>query len=70
MTSKSKYSGVVIALGATLGAVFGVMAGNMGAWLAIGVALGVALSSAYRGKSKDCPQCAELHRAHAPKEEA
>ncbi len=64
MTNKSKYAGVGIALGAALGAVFGVLAGNMGVWLVIGVAIGVLIGASFRGKPKNCPQCAQIHRSH------
>jgi len=64
MNNKSKYTGLGIALGAALGAVFGVMAGHVGVWLAVGVAIGVALGASLRRKSADCPQCAQIHRAH------
>jgi hypothetical protein len=66
MTSKSKFTGVGLALGAALGAVFGVMAGHVGVWLALGVAIGMALGAAFRRREKEtnCPQCAQIHRAH------
>ena len=64
MTNKSKSAGMGIALGAALGAVFGVLAGNMGVWLVIGVAIGVLIGASFRRKSADCPQCAQIHRAH------
>ena len=67
MTNKSKYAGLSIALGAALGTVFGVMAGHVGVWLAIGVAIGIALGAAFRGKGMECPECAQLHRAHEPR---
>ena len=65
MTNKSKLHGLGIALGAALGAVFGVLAGHMGVWLAMGVAIGVAIGASFRRKETDCPQCAQMHRAHA-----
>jgi len=64
MTNKSKHAGLGIALGALLGAVFGVLAGNMGVWLVIGVAIGVLIGASIPRKSSDCPQCAQIHRAH------
>jgi uncharacterized membrane protein YoaK (UPF0700 family) len=64
MTNKSKYAGLGIALGALLGAVFGVLAGNIGIWLVIGVAIGVLIGASFRRKPADCPQCAQMHRAH------
>ncbi len=64
MQSKSKYSGIGIALGAAMGALFGVVAGHIGAWLAIGVAIGMLLGASIRRKPS-CPQCAALHESHA-----
>ena len=64
MSSKRKFAGWTIAIGAALGAVLGAMAGNMGVWLAVGVAIGLAMGSAFRTKQPDCPQCAELHQSH------
>jgi lipoprotein signal peptidase len=64
MTSKSKHTGVGLALGAALGAAFGVMAGHVGAWLAIGVAIGILLGASFRRKQADCPECAQIHAAH------
>jgi len=64
MTSKSKHTGLVLALGAGLGAAAGVIAGHIGVWLAIGVAIGMALGYAFRSKEPACPECAEIHRAH------
>jgi hypothetical protein len=64
MTSKSKPTGLGIALGAVLGAVFGVLAGHVGIWLAMGVAIGMVLGATFRRKQTDCPQCAQIHRAH------
>ncbi len=64
MTNKSKLNGLGIALGALLGAVFGVVAGHVGIWLAIGVAIGMLLGATFRRKESECPQCAQLHRAH------
>ena len=63
MTNKSKHAGLGIALGAALGAVFGVLAGNMGVWLLIGVAIGVLIGASVPRRQKDCPQCAQVHRA-------
>jgi lipoprotein signal peptidase len=64
MNNKPKYTGVGLALGAALGAAFGVMAGHMGVWLAIGVAIGMLLGASIRRKGTECPQCAQIHRAH------
>ncbi|MFZ0863656.1 MAG: hypothetical protein ABR881_12260 [Candidatus Sulfotelmatobacter sp.] len=64
MTNKSKLNGLGIALGAALGAVFGVLAGHVGIWLAIGVAIGLVIGASFRRKQPDCPQCAQIHRAH------
>ena len=64
MTSKSKHTGMGLALGAALGAVFGVLAGHVGAWLAIGVAIGMLLGASLRSKQPECPQCAALHQSH------
>jgi hypothetical protein len=50
MKSKSKYTGLGIALGAGLGAALGAMAGNMGVWLAVGVGVGVAIGASIRRK--------------------
>jgi len=70
MTSKSKHTGLGLALGAALGAVFGVLAGNMGVWLAIGVAIGMVLGGTMRRGVTDCPECAEMHRAHEQRRQA
>jgi hypothetical protein len=64
MTSKPKYAGWGIALGAALGAVAGVLAGNMGVWLAIGVAIGVVIGFSSRRKPTECPECEAIHRSH------
>ena len=64
MNSTPKHPGFGIALGAALGAVFGVIAGHMGVWLAVGVAIGVAIGASFRRKGIDCPECAQIHRAH------
>jgi uncharacterized membrane protein YoaK (UPF0700 family) len=64
MTNKSKYAGLGIALGAVLGAVFGVLAGHMGVWLVIGVAIGMVIGASFRRREAECPQCAQIHRAH------
>ena len=64
MNRKPKYAGLGIALGAALGAVFGVMAGHVGVWLVVGVAIGVALGVWIRRKGTECPECAQIHRAH------
>ena len=70
MTNKSKHAGLGIALGAALGAVFGVLAGNMGIWLAIGVVIGMLIGASFRRKPADCPQCAQVHRAHELRRQA
>jgi uncharacterized membrane protein YgaE (UPF0421/DUF939 family) len=70
MTNKSKYTGLGIALGAALGAVFGVLAGNMGVWLAVGVVIGMVLGARFRRKQTDCPECAQIHRAHELRKQA
>ena len=64
MMNKSKHTGLGIALGAALGAVFGVLAGNMGVWLALGIAIGLLIGASFRRKSTECPECAQMHRAH------
>jgi len=64
MTSKPKYTGLGIALGAALGAVAGVLAGHIGVWLAIGLAVGIVIGALSRRKTTECPECAEIHRAH------
>ncbi len=66
MNNKPKYTGLGIALGAALGTVFGVLAGHVGVWLAVGVAIGMALGASFRRKPTECPQCAQIHRAHEP----
>jgi hypothetical protein len=67
MTNKSKLNGLGIVLGALLGAVFGVVAGHVGIWLAIGVAIGMLLGATFRRKESECPECAQMHRAHEMK---
>ena len=62
--NKPKHADLGIALGAALGAVFGVVAGNIGVWLAAGVAIGVLIGASFRRKTTECPQCAQVHRAH------
>jgi uncharacterized membrane protein YoaK (UPF0700 family) len=64
MKSKSKYTGLGLALGAVLGAVFGLMAGHVGMWLAIGVVIGIAIGASMRRKETVCPECEEMHRMH------
>ena len=64
MQSKSKYSGLGLALGAALGAAFGVVAGHIGVWLGIGVAIGMVLGASIRRKEHECPHCAVLHQSH------
>jgi len=70
MTNKSKPTGLGLALGAALGAVFGVLAGHMGIWLAVGVVIGMLLGASFRRKQEQCPQCAQIHRAHELKRQA
>ena len=64
MANKSKLTGLGIALGAALGTAVGVLAGHVAIWLAIGIAIGVAIGSSFRGKTTECPECAEIHRQH------
>jgi len=66
MASKSKYTGLGIALGAAAGAALGVAAGHIAVWLAIGVAIGMVLGASVR-RGSDCPACAEIHPAHEKK---
>jgi len=70
MTSKSKHTGLGIGLGAALGVVAGILAGNVGLWIAIGVAIGIVIGASSRRKAVECPECAELHRAHELKRQA
>ncbi len=69
MTNKPKGMGLGIALGAALGAALGVAAGHLAIWLAVGVAIGIAIGASIRGNRIDCPQCAEIHRAHEVRDE-
>jgi hypothetical protein len=62
--NRPKHTGLGIALGAALGAVFGVLAGHMGIWLAFGVAIGLLIGASLRRKETECPECAQIHRAH------
>jgi hypothetical protein len=65
MTSKQKFGGMTIAVGAALGAVLGAVTGQMGVWLAVGVAIGVALGVSMRRPDKrECPHCTAIHRSH------
>jgi uncharacterized membrane protein YgaE (UPF0421/DUF939 family) len=64
MASKSKHTGLGIALGAALGAVAGVLAGHMAIWLGIGIAIGMALGSSFRRAEHACPECAAIHKKH------
>jgi len=64
MDTKPKYTAIGLALGVALGAVFGVAAGHMGVWLAVGVAIGIVIGASFRHKETNCPQCAQIHRAH------
>ena len=70
MNKKSNHAGLGIALGAALGAVAGALAGNMGVWLAIGVAIGMAMGMMFRRNEPSCPECAEIHRAHASRNQS
>jgi uncharacterized membrane protein YgaE (UPF0421/DUF939 family) len=63
MASKSKHTGVGIALGAALGAVAGVLAGHIAIWLGIGIAIGMALGATFRRTEKVCPECAVIIRS-------
>jgi RsiW-degrading membrane proteinase PrsW (M82 family) len=63
MTSKPRM-GLGIALGAALGAALGVAAGHVAIWLAVGVAIGLAIGGSFMRKGGQCPDCAEIHRAH------
>jgi len=64
MASKSKHTGLGIALGAALGAVAGVLAGHIAIWLAIGIAIGMILGASIRRTEKLCPECAAIHQKH------
>ena len=64
MASKSKHTGLGIALGAALGAVAGVMAGHVAIWLGIGIAIGMALGASFRRTERTCPECAMIHQKH------
>lgn len=64
MANKSNLTGLGITLGAVLGAVAGVMAGHIAIWLGIGVAIGMVLGATFRGRHRDCPECAVIHQAH------
>ena len=62
--SKSKHTGLGIALGAALGAVAGVLAGHIAMWLGIGIAIGMVLGASVRRVEKACPECAAIHQRH------
>jgi len=62
MASKSKYTGLGIALGEALGAVAGVLAGHVAMWLGIGIAIGMVLGASLRTVEKLCPECAAIHQ--------
>jgi uncharacterized membrane protein YoaK (UPF0700 family) len=64
MASKSKHTGLGIAVGAVLGAVAGVLAGHMAIWLGIGIAIGMALGVSFRRGEERCPECATIHEKH------
>jgi len=64
MAAKSKLMGWGIALGAGLGTVAGVMVGHIAIWLGAGLALGILIGSTVRRRQMECPQCAQIHRAH------
>jgi hypothetical protein len=67
MASKSKHTGLGIALGAALGAVAGVLAGHIAIWLGIGIAIGMGLGASFRGSRTDCAECAVIHQKHEVK---
>jgi uncharacterized membrane protein YoaK (UPF0700 family) len=67
MASKSKYTGLGIALGAALGAVAGVLAGHIAIWLGIGIAIGMVLGASFHRAEERCPECAAIHRKHEVK---
>ena len=67
MASKSKYTGLGIALGAALGAAAGVMIGHMAVWLGVGVAIGMVLGASFRRAEERCPECAAIRRKHEVK---
>jgi hypothetical protein len=67
MNRKSKGMGLGIALGAALGVALGVMAGHIAIWLGIGVAIGMALGSTIRLRTRECLECAAIHKAHEAK---
>jgi uncharacterized membrane protein YgaE (UPF0421/DUF939 family) len=64
MASKSKHTGVGVALGAALGAVAGVLAGHVAIWLGIGIAIGMVLGASFLRTEKVCPECAVIHQKH------
>jgi len=64
MTSKSKHTGLGIALGAALGAALGVLAGHVAVWLGIGIAIGMAIGASFRRAERECPECAAIHQKH------
>jgi hypothetical protein len=64
MASKSKHTGLGIALGAALGAVAGVLAGHVVIWLGLGIAIGMALGAWFRRPERECPECAAIHQKH------
>ena len=64
MASKSKHTGLGIALGAALGTVAGVLAGHVAIWLGIGIAIGMALGASFRRTERECPECAVIHQKH------
>ncbi|HET6175839.1 MAG TPA: hypothetical protein VFE61_02830 [Candidatus Sulfotelmatobacter sp.] len=70
MKKKPNYTAWGLSLGAGLGTAVGVMAGNIGVWLALGVAIGMVLGASFRRKGTDCPDCAEIHRAHEVRRQA
>ena len=64
MASKSKHTGLGIALGAVRGAAAGVLAGHIAVWLGIGIAIGMVLGASFRRTHSDCPECAAIHQKH------
>jgi hypothetical protein len=64
MASKSKHTGLGIALGAALGAVAGVLAGHIAIWLGFGIVIGMGLGASFRRAERQCPECAAVHQKH------
>ncbi len=68
--NKAKHTGLAIALGAALGAALGVAAGHLAIWLAVGIAIGMMIGASFRRKETECPECAQIHRAHEARRQA